>query len=71
MIRLKNLLQMSFAGRFVIRNADDNDQTIWEGSKFGNGYDDMRDKYGNYEVVGIRAANNRCLIITIEKESLL
>lgn len=71
MIRLKDLLKMSYAGRFVSRNDDENGQTVWEGQKFGKGYDEMRNDYGDYEVSGVRAASNRYLIITIQKESWL
>lgn len=71
MIRLKDLLPMSYAGRFAIKNDDENGLTVWEGQKFGKGYDEMRNEYGDYEVCGIRSANGRYLIITIQKESWL
>lgn len=54
MIKLKDIIDMSFARKIQIRLVHD-DKIIFDGEKYSPGYNDMKQKYKDHLVVGIRA----------------
>ena len=70
LLKLKKILEVTFAQRFRIIN-EDNNLTVWEGRRYGEGYDTMRSVYDDYEVTHMRVKKGELLEIHIQKESWL
>ena len=70
-MKLKDLLPIIFANRFVIANADQDMLIIWQGTKHEAGYEILQRVYANYNVDQIRIRKDGVAYITISKEWLL
>ena len=54
MIKLKDMLNVSYAHEFKIKDLDTK-KIVWNDAKGVDGYDEMLEKYSEYEVVVIKA----------------
>ena len=54
MIKLKDILSISSAHEFKIKNLDTG-KVFWNDSNSAEGYDEMLEEYQDYNVVGIKA----------------
>lgn len=71
MLKLKDVLDVSVAHKIKIKDWYAG-KVIWQGSKYGEGYEEMLEEFCDYEVVGIKAQtegyarNNIKSILNIE-----
>lgn len=70
-MKLKDLLPIIFANRFVVVDAGQDMLIVWQGTKHAPGYDVLQRTYADFNVDQIRIRKDGEVFITISEEWLI